>query len=185
MFFLQWLPNSILEFVIFGILGIGALSTLVSIFFINPLLRFMPTLSGTYRLIQLASVGLFLLGVYLWGGYSTEMRWRERVEQAEAAARDAEKRSKELNIELGKVLAQRDHAVATRGKTIIERTTKYLQGDPTTITNTVDLSEAERAELKRQIEELQRAEKMCPVPKLIIKGINEASIPGEDVKGKK
>lgn len=185
MFLLQWLPSSILEFVIFGILGFGAVATIVSIFFINPLLRLIPSFAGTYQLIQLASVGIFLLGIYLWGGYSTEMRWRERVEQAEAAAREAETRSKELNIELGKAIAQRDHAVATRGKTIIERTTKYLKSDPTTITNTVDLSEAERAELKRQIEELQRAEKMCPVPKLIIKGINEASIPADDVKGKK
>ena len=185
MFLLQWLPSSILEFVIFGILGFGAVATIVSIFFINPLLRLIPSFAGTYQLIQLASVGIFLLGIYLWGGYSTEMHWRERVEQAEAAAREAETRSKELNIELGKAIAQRDHAVATRGKTIIERTTKYLKSDPTTITNTVDLSEAERAELKRQIEELQRAEKMCPVPKLIIKGINEASIPADDVKGKK
>lgn len=186
MFFLQWLPTSILEFVIFGILGFGFVATIVSIFFINPLLRLMPTLAGTYQLIQLASVGIFLLGIYLWGGYSTEMRWRERVERAEAAARDAERRFQEANIELGKAIAQRDHAVATRGKTIIERTTKYLQGDPTTITNTLDLSAAERAELKRQIEELQLAEKTCPVPKLIIKVLNEASsFPNNDTKSKK
>lgn len=173
MFLLQWLPSSILEFVIFSILGFGFVATIVSIFFINPLLRFIPSLAGTYQLIQLASVGIFLLGIYLWGGYSTEMRWRERAEKAEAAAKEAEARSRELNIELGKAIAQRDHAVATRGKTIIERTTKYLKGDIET--HTVNLSEEERAELRRQIEELRIAEKNCPVPKLVVKGVNEAA----------
>lgn len=185
MFFLQWLPSSILEFVIFGILGFGLIATIVSILFINPLLRLMPTLAGTYQLIQLASVGIFLLGIYLWGGYSTEMRWRERVAQSEKIAREAEKRFQEINIELTKVIAQRDHAVATRGKNIVERTVQYLQGDPQTHTNTIDLSEAERAELKRQIEELRIAEKNCPVPKLVVKGINEAARPIEESKGKK
>jgi type VI protein secretion system component VasK len=177
MFLLQWLPSSILEFVIFGILGFGAVATVVSIFFINPLLRLMPSVAGTYQLIQLTSVAIFLLGIYLWGGYSTEMRWRERVEQAEAAAKEAEQKAKDANLELTKAIAQRDHAVATRGKTIIERTKEYLQGDTKVITQ--NLSEQERKTLEAQIEELRRAEKECPVPKLIIKGINEATIPIE------
>lgn len=180
MFFLQWLPNSILEFVIFSILGLGLITTIISIFFINPLLRLIPSFAGSYQLIQLTSIATFLLGIYLWGGYSTEMRWRERAEKAEAAAKEAEARSKDLNIELGKALAQRDHAVATRGKTIIERTTKYLKGDIET--HTVDLSAEERAELQRQIEELRIAEKTCPVPKLVVKGINEGAKKPVEVK---
>lgn len=183
MFLLQWLPSSILEFVIFGILGFGAVATVISIFFINPLLRLMPSVAGTYQLIQLASVGVFLLGIYLWGGYSTEIRWRERTENAEAAAREAEQKFKDANIELGKAIAQRDHAVATRGKTIIKQTTEYLQGDIKT--HTVDLSEKERADLTRQIEELRRAEKECPVPTLIIKGVNRAATSTDAVKDKK
>lgn len=176
MFFLQWLPNSILESVIFGILGVGFVSTLLSIFFINPLLRLMPTLAGTYRLIQLASIALFLLGIYLWGGYSTEMKWRERVEEAKREAEEAKIRYQNTNIELGKVIAQRDHAVATRGKTIIQKTIQYLEGEPKTHTNTINLSEAERAKLERQIAELQRAEKECPVPELVVDAINAAAV---------
>lgn len=176
MFFLQWLPNSILEFVIFGILGFGLVATVISIFFINPLLRLMPTLAGTYQLIQLASVGIFLLGIYLWGGYSTEMKWRDRVAAAEKAAKEAEVKFEQTNTELGKVIAQRDHAVATRGKTIVQQTIKYLEGEPRTHTNTINLSEAERAKLERQIAELQRAEKECPVPELVVNAINAASV---------
>lgn len=176
MFLLQWLPNSILETVIFAILGVGFIATLVSIFFINPLLRLMPALAGTYRLIQLASVALFLLGIYLWGGYSTEMRWRDRVAAAEKAAKEAELKFEQTNAELGKVIAQRDHAVATRGKTIVQQTIKYLEGEPRTHTNTINLSEAERAKLERQIAELQRAEKQCPVPELVVNAINAASV---------
>lgn len=176
MFFLQKLPDNILEFVIFSILGFGFLTTIISIFFINPVLRLIPTLANTYQLIQLASVGIFLLGIYLWGAYSSEMRWRERVKAAEEAARIAEENYKQTNIELGKVIAQRDHAVATRGKNIIEKTIQYLEGPTSTHTNTINLSEKERAELEKQIEELKRAEKECPVPRLITKAINEATV---------
>lgn len=176
MFFLQWLPNSILESFIFGILGVGFVATLLSIFFINPLLRLMPALAGTYRLIQLASIALFLLGIYLWGGYSTEMKWRERVEQAKREAAELKILYENTNIELGKTIAQRDHAVATRGKTIVQKTIEYLEGEPRTHTNTINLSEAERAKLERQIAELQRAEKECPVPELIVNAINAAAV---------
>lgn len=176
MFFLQLLPTGILEYVIFGILGFGFIATIVSIFFINPVLRLIPTLSGTYQLIQLASVGIFLLGIYLWGGYSTEVKWRERVKEAEAKAELAEERYKKTNNELTIALAQRDHAVATRGKNIIKETIKYLEGSPTTHTQTLNLSAQERAELEAKIAELQRAERECPVPKLVTEAINNASV---------
>lgn len=175
MWFIQGLPSSILEYVIFGILGLGLIATIVSIFFINPLLRLVPSLAGTYTLIQLGSVLLFLLGVYLWGSFNTEMKWRDRVNAAEETARIAEERYKQTNEELGKVIAQRDHAVATRGKNIIKETIKYLEGSPTVHTQTLDLSESERAKLEKQIAELQRAEKECPVPQLVTKAINQAS----------
>lgn len=179
MFLLYKLPDSILEFVIFSILGFGFIATVVSIFFINPILRLIPSISGSYQLVQLASIGIFLLGIYLWGGYSSEMRWREKVKTAEEKAQIAEQLFKETNLELGKVIAQRDHAVATRGKNIITNTIKYLEGEPKTHTNTINLSEKERAELEKQIEELRRVEKECPVPKLITKAINEATVKEE------
>ena len=104
------------------------------------------------------------------------MKWRAKVDSAESAARQAELKFEAVNLELTKAIAQRDHAVATRGQTIIKKTTEYLKGEVQTHVNTIDLSESERSELKRQIEELRRAEKECPVPKLIVKGINESSV---------
>ena len=71
MWLLHFLPDGFLEFIIFAILGAGFVATIVSLIFINPLLKFFPGIAGTYRLIQVVSVAVFLLGVYLWGGYST------------------------------------------------------------------------------------------------------------------
>jgi hypothetical protein len=177
MFILQLLPTSALEFVIFGILGFGFVATVISLFFIGPLLKLIPSLSAYSSLVKLMSISVFLTGVYLWGSYSTEVRWRERVESAEEAAKEAKLKFDAVNLELTKTIAQRDHAVATRGTTIIKQTTEYLKGDIQTHINTVDMSELERKELQRQIEELRKAEKECPVPKLIVKGINQAADP--------
>lgn len=176
MFLLQELPAGILEYIVFGILGFGFVATVICIFFINPLLRLIPSIAGTYQLIQMASVVIFLLGIYLWGSFSTEMKWRDRVKEAETKAQIAEERYKKTNDELTIALAQRDHAVATRGKNIIKETIKYLEGSPTTHTQTLNLSAQERAELEAKIAELQRAERECPVPKLVTEAINNASV---------
>lgn len=181
MWFLNWLPDSILELIIYGILGVGFIATLVSLILINPLLRFMPGLAGSYRLIQVGSVAVFLLGVYLFGGYNTEMTWRERANELKHKAELAEADFKRTNAELSKAMAERDQAIKDKGNKIIERTTRYVQGDPVEIVKEVvkekNLSDEERKKLEDQIRELQKAEKECPVPKLVIDSINEAARP--------
>jgi len=133
---LHFLPDGFLEFVIYAILGAGFVATVVSLVFINPLLRFFPGIAGTYRLIQLASVAVFLVGVYLWGGYSTEMRWRkevaelqQRVEEAKAAATAAN----ELIVEDSKtkvkyIKGRTEYITQYIDKEIVKYDTKFLPG---------------------------------------------------------
>ena len=136
MWILHFLPDGFLEFVIYAILGAGFVATVVSLVFINPLLRFFPGIAGTYRLIQLASVAVFLVGVYLWGGYSTEMRWRkevaelqQRVEEAKAAATAAN----ELIVEDSKtkvkyIKGRTEYITQYIDKEIVKYDTKFLPG---------------------------------------------------------
>ena len=98
MWILHFLPDGLLEIIINSILVVGLISTVVTLFVINKLIMWFPVIAGYYRLIQAASVAVFLLGVYLKGGYSTEMQWRERVAEAEARVVVAEQQSKQENI---------------------------------------------------------------------------------------
>ena len=120
MWILHFLPDGMLEFIINSILFLGLASTIVTLFVINKLLMWFPAIAGYYRLIQAASVAVFLLGVYLKGGHSTEMQWRERVAEAEARVIEAEQRSKEENVKIVEKVVKRIEVVRTRGDEIIK-----------------------------------------------------------------
>ena len=88
MWILHLLPDSVILYIVYGLLGLGALGILVTSFmrgsaFIN-----------IYRIpLQLLFIATFCAGVYWYGGYSTEMLWREearklqeKIDVAEAKA---------------------------------------------------------------------------------------------------
>lgn len=120
MWILHFLPDGLLEIIINSILVVGLISTVVTLFVINKLIMWFPVIAGYYRLIQAASVAVFLLGVYLKGGYSTEMQWRERVAEAEARVVVAEQQSKQENIKIVEKVVKKIEIVRTRGNDIIK-----------------------------------------------------------------
>lgn len=166
MWLLHFLPDGLLEFIIYGILGVGFLATLVSLVFINPLLKFFPAIAGTYRLIQVASVAVFLLGVYLWGGYSTEMRWRnqvkemeQKVAQAEAAAAAANRLVVD-NVQNANKKSDEKTKVVTKyiDKIITKEILKEVEGP-------------ERIKIEKVIEYVEK----CPVPPELIELHNQGA----------
>lgn len=100
MWLLHLLPDAFLEWIVNVILVIGVVSTFLSFFVLNRILRFIPGLAHYYRIIQVVSIVLFTAGVYFKGGYSTEMMWRERVKEVEEQVKAAEEQSKTINKEL-------------------------------------------------------------------------------------
>ena len=120
MWILHFLPDGLLEFVINSILVVGLISTVATLFVIDKVLIWFPVLAGYYRLLQAVSIAVFLVGVYLKGGHSTEMQWRERVAEAEARVNEAEQRSKEENIKIVEKVVKRIELVRTRGDDIIK-----------------------------------------------------------------
>lgn len=101
MFILHLLPDSFLAFVVDAVLLAGILSTLVTCFLLKYLIRLLPALAPHIKIAQIVSVAVLVAGVYFKGGYSTEMAWRERVEEMEAqvAAAQAESKSATDKIE--------------------------------------------------------------------------------------
>ena len=93
MFLLHLLPDAFLIWII-NLLLVGGLIGIVVGFFGSKI----PFVSTYARMIQIASIIVFCIGLYWKGGYSVEADWRERVAEMEAKIKIAEEKSKEANV---------------------------------------------------------------------------------------
>ena len=96
---LHWMvsliPDAVLNWVyiliiLAGITGIAA----------SWLARWIPFYGNYAKILKPLGVVLIVLGVYLKGGYDTEMAWRAKVDEAQAKVAEAEKASADLNKKL-------------------------------------------------------------------------------------
>ena len=106
---------------------------------------------------------LLVLGVWLRGGYDTEMAWRAKVAEAEARVAAAEQKSQETNT----VIEQK----------IVEKT-KVIKGKTEYITQYLDREVVKKEEIVKYIEK-------CPVPKEIIDIHNQAAEMNKAAEGPK
>lgn len=96
---LQWIvsliPDSILNLVYIGLILAGVTGLAAGI-----IGKWIPFYGNYAKFLKPLGVLLIILGVYLKGGYDTEMSWRQKVSDAEAAVRQAEAASADLNKQL-------------------------------------------------------------------------------------
>jgi|APGre2960657423_1045063.scaffolds.fasta_scaffold01124_6 hypothetical protein len=97
MWMLHFIPDSLLLWVIHGMLIAGVVGFLLSFFLLNRLLRWFPQLAPIHLLLQILSIVLLVGGVYFKGGYSTEAEWRARVAEMEQKIAEAEAKSQQTN----------------------------------------------------------------------------------------
>lgn len=97
---LHFLPDSFIQFIVHAILIAGIIGCFLSFFVINRILMAFPFLSQYVNVAQIVSAIALVAGVYLEGGYSTEMQWRERVREMEAKVAKVEQESKIANDKL-------------------------------------------------------------------------------------
>jgi len=139
-------------------------------------LKFIPWVSRYKLPIQVFSVLFLLVGVYFQGVIANEEKYKAEHARLEKEIAEKNENSKRLNDELTKVQAERDAAIANKGKTVIKTIDRYVKGDPVEIVKEItkekNLSDEERKKLESQIEELQKAEKECRVPRLLIDQLN-------------
>lgn len=170
MFILQFLPDSVLAMIIYGILGVGFIATVISLVFINPLLRIMPGIASTYRLIQVASVLVFLLGVYLWGSYSTEQVWRQRVAELELKVKDVEQQAEQANRALSERVKEKDIQIVEKIKPVVQYVDKII---------TKEILKEVQGPEKVRIEKVIEYVEKCPVPQELIDVHNQAAQGGK------
>jgi hypothetical protein len=173
----MWLLNFLPDFVIHLIFIAGVLGTIAGF-----VLGFIPVINRYKLPIQIISIVLLSVGLWLEGGLANEARYAAEHARLKAEIAQKEAEAKDLNVKLSRASAERDAAIEQRGQTITQTIDRYIKGDPVEIVKTVDLSDEERAQLQAKIEELQNAEKNCPVPALLIEQANQAATRPNTVK---
>jgi hypothetical protein len=116
MFLLHLLPDAFLIWII-NLLLVGGLIGIVVGFFGSKI-----PFVGTYaRMIQIASIILFCIGLYWKGGYSVEADWRERVAEMEEKIRISEEKSKEINTVIETKYKDRVKKITETKEIIVEK----------------------------------------------------------------
>ena len=97
MWMLSFVPDSLLFYIVNGILIAGAIGTFLTFFILHRVVRWLPAIAPYHLILQIISIVLLVAGVYLKGGYGVEMEWREKLRIAEERARAAEEQAKVVN----------------------------------------------------------------------------------------
>ena len=117
---IQWLfgliPDAILNWVYWAIIAVG-----ISVMFAGWLAKFIPMYGRYIGFIKPVGIALVILGVWLRGGYDTEMAWRAKVEEAQAKVAKAEEASKEVNAKLEAKIKEKQKVRVEYYATVKER----------------------------------------------------------------
>ncbi len=145
------------------------------------ILKKIPFVSNNALAIKVISIILLLVGVYFQGVIANEEKYKAEHERLKAEIAKAEEKARSTNVEVQKEIVYRDRVIKEKGDTVVKYVDRIIKGDPVEIVREVvkekNLSEEERRRLEAQIAELQKADKECPVPSLVIQSINEAAKP--------
>jgi type VI protein secretion system component VasK len=123
---LQWMfsiiPDAILNWVYWLIIAIG-----ISGIAAGWLGRWIPMYGRYVGILKPIGVAVLVLGVWLRGGYDTEMAWRSKVAEAEAKVAKAEAASQEVNTKLEAKIKEKQKVRTEYITTVKERIVKETQ----------------------------------------------------------
>jgi len=126
MWMLSFVPDSFLLYIVNAILIAGAIGTFFTFFILHRVVRWLPAIAPYHLILQIISIVLLVGGVYLKGGYSVEMDWREKLRIAEERARAAEEQAKVVNEKIVTVYKDRVKVV-TDTKIVIQEKIKEVE----------------------------------------------------------
>jgi hypothetical protein len=152
------IPDAVLSGLYWAIIAAGITGVLA-----GWLGKWIPFYGNYVKILQPVGIVLLVLGVWLRGGYDTEMAWRAKVAEAEARVAVAEQKSQETNT----VIEQK----------VVEKT-KVIKGKTEYITQYLDREVVKKEEIIKYIEQ-------CPVPKEIIDIHNQAADMNKAAEGAK
>ena len=84
--------------------------------------KWIPFYGNYVKILQPVGIVLLVLGVWLRGGYDTEMAWRAKVAEAEARVAAAEQKSQETNTVIEQKIVEKTKVIKCKNEYI----TKYI-----------------------------------------------------------
>lgn len=147
MFILHFFSDGFIQFIVHAVLAVGIVGTVLTFVVLNRVLLLMPFLAPYYQALRAISVIFLIAGIYLEGGYATEMAWRERVREMESRVAAAEKEALEANARLEKKIKEK---------------TKVIQGRQVVVKQYID-------------REVTKYDNQCVIPKAFVKAHNDSA----------
>lgn len=113
----MWVLKFLPDWIFYGILFVGIIGLAVTY-----LLRFIPipALYFYKTPIQLISIAMIVIGVYMAGAISNEHAWQARVKELEAKVAEAEAASQKENVKIVEKVVSKLQVVKERGQDIIK-----------------------------------------------------------------
>ena len=160
MWLLHYLPEGLISFVVHGLVFIGIVGVILSFFVINKILRMIPAAANYYRAAQIASVVILTLGVYLWGGYSMEMAYRERIAEMQKKVEEAQAQAAATSRAVETQVVTKTKVIKEKGETIIKEVERVVpvEKDCAVPKEAIDVHN-DAARMNKAIEELRKGEK--------------------------
>lgn len=145
----MWILTVLPEWVTHAIFATGVLGTIAGF-----ILGFVPFVRAYKFAIQVISLLVLTLGVYLEGGLADHKEWELKVKEMEAKVAQAEAKGAEKNVEIQEKIVEKTKIVREKGREII----KY-----------VDREVVKNEEVIKYVEQ-------CPaIPSIIIEQHNKAA----------
>ena len=127
----MWIISILPDAAIHAIFAIGILGIIAGF-----VLGFIPMVNKYKLPIQIISLLIFSLGLYLEGGLADNVIWQLRVKEMEAKVAKAEAASAKVNTEIVEKIVTKNQVIREKGKTVTEYVdrevvkydTKYLPG---------------------------------------------------------
>ena len=167
----MWILTVLPEWVTHAIFAIGVLGTIAGF-----ILGFVPFVRAYKFAIQVISLLILTLGVYLEGGLADSKEWELRVKEMEAKVAQAEAQSANKNVEIQEKIVEKTKVIREKGRDIIKYVDKW---------NTKEIiKEVEGPERIRREEVIKYIEN-CPVPKEFIDLHNQAAELNKAAEAKK
>jgi hypothetical protein len=138
--------------------------------------KWVPFYGNYVKILQPIGIVLLVLGVWLRGGYDTEMAWRDKVAKLEEQVKVAEQKSQETNTVIQEKVVEKTKIVRERGQDIIKYVDKW---------NTKEIVKEVQGPERIRREEVIKYIENCPVPKEMIDLHNQAVDVNRAAEGKK
>ena len=121
MWILSFIPDSFLLWVINTLLILGLLGTIAGFF-----LKFVPFINRYSTMFQIVGIVLLVAGVYFKGSYSTEMHWRNKVDEMNAQIDKIKAESSKASKQVVYKYIERTKIVKENSTAIRSQVTKYV-----------------------------------------------------------